>query len=81
MDVAKLTVIIVGLTEVIKRVFNIQTGWLKVLITAVIAAGSTVLLYFLGDKADTIFTGLMAFSVATLSYDIIVKKLTEKGNV
>lgn len=82
MDTAQIALIIVGLTEVIKQAFNISNRFVKVLVSFLIAAALTCLVYFLGDKSSPILMGLTAFASATLSYDIIIKRImtNDKGS-
>ena len=75
MDTAQLAVIIVGMTEFFKNTFEVKNKLLKMLVTVLVGAVVITLYNWQGDNAK-LFVGLTAFSTATLSYDIIVRRLT-----
>lgn len=75
MDTAQLAVIIVGMTEFFKNTFEVKSKIMKMLTTVLVGAVVILLYNWQGDNTK-LFVGLTAFSTATLSYDIIVRRLT-----
>lgn len=64
-------IVVVGLTELIKKFLKTDKSWIKVLVTVGVWAVVTVLLHFF----DWLLVPLLVLSLATVCYDIIFDTL------
>ena len=64
-------IVVVGLTELIKKFLKTDKSWIKVLVTVGVWAVVTVLLHFF----DWLLVPLLVLSLATVCYDTIFDTL------
>ena len=64
-------IVVVGLTELVKKFFTTDKSWIKVLVTVGIWALVTALLHFF----DWLLSPLLVLSLATVCYDTIFDTL------
>ena len=64
-------IVVVGLTELVKKFLTTEKSWIKVLVTVGVWALVTVLLHFF----DWLLVPLLVLSLATVCYDTIFDTL------
>lgn len=77
MDIAKIAMCIVGYTEMLKGLFGVENKVVKTLMTLVVGVGITALSVVAPEK---VLDGAAAIAVATVAYDVILKKLMKYGS-
>jgi hypothetical protein len=71
-DIISVAVFCVGITQVLKQLFNARFAWVKILITIAVGFAGGVLLQF---APAWVFTTLLGVSVAVVFYDNVLKIL------
>lgn len=78
-EVFSIAICTVGFTEIIKNLIPSCPGWLKTIIAICMGAIFTCIETFV-PNADKIMVGMQGVAVATLCYDIIIKRVKEIAN-